>query len=226
MFKKSNIKSKIIGLGVGSIIIPTIIILSFVLITGNKMAEVVNTEIYKMGDDSITDISTGIYETIDQAVDSTIKQICISTVKNAKEKIQYYYDQFRNGLITEDEAKKQASDFLLSKKIGESGYIYVLSPDGIVLLHPVNNLLGKDLTGHAFIRDQIASKSSGYFEYMWKNPGEAEERAKSLAQEYFEPWGWLISASGYKNELALHAKKEIEPSIRKIVLEKKISQSQ
>ena len=46
-----------------------------------------------------------------------------------------------------------------------------------------------------------------------KTRGEAEARSKSLAQEVFEPWDWIISASAYKAEFYQIVKKQVEESI-------------
>ena len=220
--KNISIGKKISIMAISCIVIPLVIIIASMHIKSNAMMSVTNSEIREMSASELTNISLGIYETIDQAVNSAIKMDCLSIAKNAAAGVHFFYDQFKSGAISEDDAKKKASAFLLSQKIGKSGYIYVLSGDGKILVHPKTKLLGKDLTQHQFIRDQIALGSSGYFEYMWKNPGEKIEREKCVGQEFFEPWGWLISASGYKKEFALLTKHEIEPALRRIILEKRI----
>lgn len=79
------------------------------------------------------------------------------------------------------------------------GYIYVLDGKGIIRVHPKVELRGADLTGHAFIREQL-SQHSGYLEYQWANPGKSQTRPKALYMSYFAPWDWIISVSSYRDK--------------------------
>lgn len=65
----------------------------------------------------------------------------------------------------------------------------------------------------------------GYIEYDWKNPGEVSARPKCLAQEVFEPWGWIISASAYKDEFDRLVKPQIEDDLRRTIMSKRIGYS-
>ena len=225
MFSRMNLNTKIISMALGCVAIPIMVTFSVVQLKGLSLKQTISSELHKNSDSELANITKGVYETIDQAVGVAIRLNCLSIAKNAGMGVQLFYDQFASGMISEKEAKQKAEDFLLSQKIGKSGYVYVLSREGKILLHPEKKLVGRDLTRHKFIRDQISSGSSKFFEYKWKNPGEQAERYKCLAQEIFEPWGWIISASGYKEELALMIKEEIEPSIRQIIMNKKIGET-
>jgi two-component system, NtrC family, sensor kinase len=224
-FGQMKLRTKITSMAICSVAIPVVIILAFTQVQGRAMKSSVNSEISKMSDSELASIAKGVYETIDQAVNAAIRINCLSIAKNAKEGVHFFYNQFKDGTLSEEEAKHQASNFLLSQKIGDSGYVYVLSREGKILAHPKQELVGVDLTKHDFIRNQLSLGSSGFLEYMWKNPGEDTEKAKCLGQEIFEPWGWIITASGYKKEFARLTKTEIEPSIRKMILEKKIGET-
>jgi signal transduction histidine kinase len=222
MFKRIRLSTKIIVVVIGFVVIPTILISAFTHIKGKAMRNTVSSEIYRMSESELSHIAKGIHETIEQAVTAAVRMNTLSIATNAKKGVEFFYYQFKGGEFSEDEAKSRASKFLLSQSIGESGYVYVLSKEGKILVHPNKKLVGVDLTKHKFIREQIAMDSSGFFEYMWKNPGEQVVQAKCLGQEIFEPWGWIISASGYKKEFANLTKNEIEPSLRKVILDKKI----
>ena len=210
---------------IACIAIPIIITFSVIQVVGVSLKQTIKSELHKNSDSELSNVAKGLYETIDQAVGAAIRLNCLSIAKNAKMGVQLYYDQYENGMISEEEARRKATAYLLSQKIGKSGYVYVLSKSGEILIHPKTNLVGQDLTVYKFIRDQISSGSSEFFEYKWKNAGENSARDKCLAQEIFEPWGWIVSASGYKDELAMMIKAQIEPSIRQIILNKKIGQT-
>lgn len=97
------------------------------------------------------------------------------------------------------EAKTRTARIFLAQSIGSTGYLYAIDSQGIIRVHPHPELMGADLTRHAFIREQLARKE-GYIEYEWKNPGETDKRPKALFMTYFGPWDWIISASAYRDE--------------------------
>ena len=105
-----------------------------------------------------------------------------------------------NGEMSSKEARQLAEDILLSQQIGRTGYIYALTSDGVLAVHPEEKLQNRDMKEYWLGRTQIAKKN-GYVEYEWKNPGEQSERSKILYMTYFEPWDWIVSVSSYKEEL-------------------------
>lgn len=109
------------------------------------------------------------------------------------------YMQIELGQITEENAKKQAIDLLLSQKIGTTGYIYCIDTNAIIKVHPRTELLNTSVKNFQFVREQIRLKE-GYIEYFWSNPGEKIKRPKALYMKYFEPWDWIISVSSYREE--------------------------
>jgi signal transduction histidine kinase len=161
MFKQMKLFTKIMSMAIGCVVIPIVTILAFTQVEGRAMKNSVNSEIVKMSDSELTNIAKGVYETLEQAVSAAIRINCLSTAKNAKEGVHFFYNQFRNGNLSEEEAKSKASSFLLSQKIGESGYIYVLSREGKILVHPKKELVGVDLTKHDFIKNQLSLGLSG-----------------------------------------------------------------
>lgn len=222
MFRNIKLGTKIVALAVCCTIIPVLVIMGFTQLKTNQVKALVYSEVKKMSDADLMNISRGIYETIDQSSNGVIRTSCLAVAGNAKEGVRYFYDKFKNGELSEAEAKRDAAAYLLSQKVGETGYIYVLSKEGTVLFHPKKALIGVDLTKYDFAKKQISSGSATYIEYMWKNPGEQSDRAKSLAQEIFEPWNWIISASSYKKEVQQIVKAQIESSVRKMIMSKKI----
>jgi len=84
-------------------------------------------------------------------------------------------------------------------RIGKSGYIAATDSNGIIVIHP-KAAVGTDLSSVEFVRTGIKQKS-GIIKYMWKNPGETEEREKVSYLSYFEPWDIILYASTYSSEL-------------------------
>ena len=113
--------------------------------------------------------------------------------------VNEFYEDFRNGRLTESQAMFDAERVLKSQVIGDTGYIYCLDSRGVVAVHKQSALLNKDVAGHSFVKEQIGRKV-GYIEYNWQNPDEKTPRPKALYMTYFEPWDWIISVSSYRDE--------------------------
>ena len=225
MYKNVKLSTKIMTTAIGCMVIPIFITLAIIQLRATGMKQDIHSVVQKTSESELENIAKGVYETLNESVNAAIRLDCQTTALNAMEGVKFFYDQSEEGKISEKEAKQMAARYLLSQKIGESGYIYVLSKQGTILVHPKSELIGQDLRSYDFIREQISTNGSGFFEYSWKNPGEQVARQKSLAQEIFEPWGWIISATAYKTELAKETKAQIEASLRETILEKEIGES-
>lgn len=133
-------------------------------------------------------------------IQSTINSYLRGIAEENKSIIGEFYQQYLDGTITKEVMDSTINDIILSQKIGKTGYPLILSGTGVVLNHPAQRLIGVNLKNDfEFVRDML-SIDEGYMEYMWKNPGEEIERAKSLYQVRFEPLDYIISASSYKEE--------------------------
>jgi two-component system, NtrC family, sensor kinase len=133
------------------------------------------------------------------AANLSIKNYLRAIAEKNRDVAAYYFDLYMKGEMTEQEAKQGARSVLLSQSIGNTGYIYCLSSEGIIVNHPHKGLMYADLSKHPFIQDQMQRKV-GYLEYDWKNPDEKRMRPKALYMTYFSPWDWIISASSYRDE--------------------------
>ena len=116
--------------------------------------------------------------------------------------IQSYYNKVEAGAMTKDtamsEIKKLFKDPVYGK-IGTTGYLAGVDSGGVLIIHPKSE--GANVGSYDFMKQAIALKN-GYIEYMWKNTGETEERAKAGYVSYFEPWDIIVWASSYKSEFA------------------------
>lgn len=143
--------------------------------------------------------TTAIYNLVRTSATVSIKNYLRGTAEKNIEIIDSFYQEHLQGGMTEEEAKKQATRVLQSQTIGQSGYIYCLDGNGIVVVHPSGALLQTDVSEYSFVKDLIVKKR-GYLEYDWKNPGEEVARPKALYMIHFEPWDWFISVSSYRAE--------------------------
>lgn len=144
------------------------------------------------------DVSS-IKSMIETAVQTSIKNHLRTTAEVDRDAASNFYEQYQEGLLTEAQAKALSIEVLGSQQIARSGYVYILDSQGTVLWHKVPELIGTNISEYAFVRKQLADRK-GYIEYRWKNPNEPSEREKAVYMTYFEPWDWIISVSGYRDE--------------------------
>lgn len=90
-----------------------------------------------------------------------------------------------------------------SLKFGESGYAYVFTKEGKVLIHPslpyLSNLSNVDSTSD--IVDRMIAQGSGIIEYTWRNQKEPTPRKKIAVFESMPEYGWTVVSSAYLGEV-------------------------
>ncbi len=102
-------------------------------------------------------------------------------------------------------------------KVGTRGYAYVLGasgPDrGKYIISQDGKRDGeslwesKDSQGKLFIQELITEstrkgpRETGFFEYLWQNPGDAQPSPRLAAVAYFRPWDWVIGINADKAEM-------------------------
>ncbi|MBF9018714.1 MULTISPECIES: EAL domain-containing protein [unclassified Oceanispirochaeta] len=163
---------------------------------GQRVQEIALTEL-----DNATDT---IIEIIRSYADFSIRNHLRTQVKSAVASLDILNklasEESYNSLLSLEQAMDIASSRLLNIEIGNEGYFYVIDPQGEILIHPYEDLVGVSVREYDFVQKQIEEKS-GYLEYEWKNPGDEEPREKVLYMEYFKPWEWILTASAYKDDL-------------------------
>lgn len=140
-----------------------------------------------------------ILGTVRAGADLAVRNYLKAVAEKARDVVAYEYARYQSGAITEAQAQANAADLLLRMRIGRSGYIYCLNEKGVVVVHPVAAMRDKDVSEYDFVREQTRLQE-GFLQYDWRNPGETHSRPKALHMTRFEPWGWIISASAYREE--------------------------
>ncbi|MBW2305151.1 MAG: Cache 3/Cache 2 fusion domain-containing protein, partial [Deltaproteobacteria bacterium] len=113
--------------------------------------------------------------------------------------------------------KEQGTESLKAEirgiRVGKTGYAYIMDSSGVLKIHPAkegeNIIHSKDSSGFEYIRAMIQESihlpqgAVGTIRYPWVNPelGETEPRQKITKYMYFKPWGWIIAAGTYEEEI-------------------------
>lgn len=154
---------------------------------------------------------------------SSIKNILFDdydkTIKNEVETAVYvlntYYNQYKSGKMTENEAQTEAKNAVKALRYNGSGYFWIDRPDGILIAHAItpeqegtNRINIKDPNGVELIKNIINAAESkdnaGYTNYMWAKPQDAGTRRLSPKRAYsklFKPWNWIVSTGNYVDDL-------------------------
>lgn len=104
--------------------------------------------------------TTAIHNLVRTSATVSIKNYLRAAAEKNTEIIDSFYQQYKRGLISEAQAKEQAAQVLLSQTIGQSGYIYCLDSNGIVVVHPSQALLQTDVSEYSFVRDLIKKRKA------------------------------------------------------------------
>jgi signal transduction histidine kinase/CheY-like chemotaxis protein len=147
----------------------------------------------------LQDTTSALAKLIDTSANVSIKNRLFAIAEKNLDIAEYFYSKHRSGLLSKFEAIKNIKEIFLSQTIGISGYIYCLNSEGVILIHPNKQLIGTDVSGYDFVKQQMKIKD-GYIEYDWKNPGEEKERPKALYMVYYKSLDWIISVSSYREE--------------------------
>jgi methyl-accepting chemotaxis protein len=127
--------------------------------------------------------------------------------------VDYYYNLYKKGEMSEETAKKTALKTINGLRYGKGeGYFFIIDWQYKVLVQPQSPALVdtdasalKDPNGKMFIAEfvDIAKNShSGFVDYMWPKPGSDGPVRKISYVVGFEPWNWLIGSGIYTDDVS------------------------
>lgn len=139
---------------------------------------------------------------------------------------EYETDE-RNGLITREEAQKNAVSRIEFLRYGEESkdYFWITDLRPYMIMHPYrSDLNGKDLSdfsdphGKKLFVEVVATvreSGHGYVDYMWQWKDDSLHIVPKLSYvKKFEPWGWVIGTGIYVEDV----KKEINALTNKLTI--------
>ena len=117
--------------------------------------------------------------------------------------IENIYKLQQSGALTEEQAKKEAADFVRNLRYeGDAGYFWIDTYEGInVVLLGRSEVEGKsridstDPTGKKFIQEMIQNgrqSGGGFTDLMFAKPGGTEPLPKRNYTLAFEPYQWVV----------------------------------
>ncbi len=151
---------------------------------------------------NISKIQEKVYE-------SRVTQIQ-TAADSARSIVERFHNQFKNGTLSEGEAKSSALLALRALRYEGNEYIFAYDERGIAVAHGMRpelegkNLWNlKDARGRFLIQDLIkaAKSGGGLVEFGWKQTADAPIREKLGYANFFAPWGWMIGTGLYVDDI-------------------------
>jgi len=143
----------------------------------------------------------GMTATLHDAVDVTLQTSIESYLRAKVETAITIIDSVEGSVSAEEPSSRDdlISERLLEIRVAESGYIYVIDGAGRVVIHPDADTRDRVIPDVEPAKTQL-QKRRGYIEYSWQNSFEPSPQPKALYMDEYEPRGWIVSASSYREE--------------------------
>jgi len=174
---------------------------------------------------------------LEDALMNSKKEKIVSIVESAMSIIEKYYEDYKKGLLSEEEAKKRALEDIMNFRYEGNNYVFVFDDKGYTLAHINKDLIGKSLwdfqdpDGVYLIRELIKAskkKEKEFVAYKWPKPGEKEPQPKISYARYFEPWGWNVGTGIYVDDVkknVLIFEKDIMEDLKEKLMRVKLGDS-
>ena len=174
-------------------------ILPLVVLVGIFFHVYVKRSILQAAENDLKRRSDALVSTINVAASISIKNYLRAVAENNVNIIERYYAEYQTGVIDRHSFFTAVEHLFNQQPIGKSGYIYCLDTQGTAVFHPRPRIRNRDLSQFRFIQEQLR-KRTGYMEYEWKNPEDANPRPKAMYMAYVDSMGWIVSVTAYRDE--------------------------
>lgn len=149
------------------------------------------------------------------------------TVETTISAIDHYNDLVEKGVLSKEEAQKNAKEIARKIRYGTNGYMYGISDGGTVVFHGVNPALEnvshietRDINGRDFFRKtiEIGLSGGGYVSYMWPKPGGTEPFPKIIYSKNYAPWNWIIASGDYVDDINHAFAEQVRAWVKRIMI--------
>lgn len=142
-------------------------------------------------------------------------QMIKNEVETAISVLNTYYSIYKEGKMTEQEAKEGAKQAIKKLRYSKEGYFWIDDTKGTLIAHPMlsgqegtNRINIKDPKGVELIKEIISAakdnKNSGYTKFMWQKPqdvGTDKLSPKIAYSQLFKEWDWVVSTGNYVDDI-------------------------
>lgn len=139
------------------------------------------------------------------------KNNLVSVTSMALNLVKQYDDLVRGGLLTKEEAQKQALERFRALRYDKDGYFTITRSDNVVVMHPIKpEFIGKDQSGfkdaqgnsvYVNLTGAARQPNGGFTSYVWPHVGGTELVPKTAYALRYEPWDWVFSTGAYMDDI-------------------------
>lgn len=125
--------------------------------------------------------------------------------------LDFYYSEFKDGVYSEDQAKKLALKEIQSIRYDGSEYFFIFDFEGNMIMHPIatqlnntNVLEMQDTDGLYLFKEFIKiakDKGEGTLYYNWPKANEEEPQPKASYIRSFKEWNLIIGTGVYIDDI-------------------------
>jgi len=129
-------------------------------------------------------------------------------------RLNFFYTQAQNGLISEEEAKLRAVGLLQQVRYGPEleDYFWINDMTPNMIMHPYRpDLEGRNVSGFedpagkrlfAEMVDTVKKNGAGFVDYLWQWKGDPGKIVPKISYvKGFAPWGWIIGTGIYVEDV-------------------------
>ena len=137
----------------------------------------------------------------------------------------YKYNQFRDGKISEAQARREALEEMRHLRYGNNDYVWVADYKSVLISHPDPELDGadfsqvKDIYGNLIVPPMVAvarKNFEGYTSYWWRRLGEEAPIEKLTYSRHFPQWEWVIGTGVYIDDVEAEVARRKEAMIEEM----------
>ena len=132
-------------------------------------------------------------------------------VETALATVEYFYNRYKTGAISEAEAQQSALAAVEKMRYGGNEYFWINDLEPRMLMHPfVKDLVGKSLQDYKdpngtrlFVEmaDAVKRDGEGFVDYVWQKNGQKALSPKVSYVKGFAPWGWVLGSGIYLDDV-------------------------
>jgi len=152
-------------------------------------------------------------------------------VQSAMGVVKNFYEKYKEGKLTELQAQKEAINVVQSMRYGKNDYIFGISNDYRLIIHPDPKMKNKNLynlkdpNGVYVIRDlvkiakEVPPGHVGYLRYSWYRYYKGKDKhpePKLSAAMYFKPWKWVIGTGVYLSDIKEQVAKRKKEALKRL----------
>lgn len=165
---------------------------------------------------AVKSISNDAYDKYEAAKDEGYRTEIKSQVQSVLAVLQVEYDKAASGVLSEEEAKKEAAEIVRAMRYRDdaSGYFWIDDTDYTLVMHPIladqegtNRYELEDQNGVMIIQEIMkvcqSPEGGGFNEFYFTKADGVTVAPKVAYSGFFEPWGWAVSTGNYVDDMEL-----------------------